>query len=184
MNDDLYGINERMQKSIEIFKEELAGIRAGRANPIILDKISVNYYGVPTPLKQVSNISVSDARTLVIQPWDVSLLKEIEKEIQKSDIGINPTNDGKVIRLTFPPLTEERRLQLKKEVERKSEECKVAIRSIRRDAIEKAKADKKNGKLTEDDLRDIQDEIQEVTDKYIKKIDEITEAKSKEIMEI
>lgn len=184
MSEKLNSIDEKMKKTINVLKEDLAGIRAGRANPSILDKISVDYYGIPTPLNQVGNISVPEARTILIQPWENSLLREIEKAIQKSDIGINPTNDGKVIRLSFPQLTEERRRDLKKEVEKRGEECKVAIRAIRRDAIDDAKDQKKAGELTEDDLRSAEKDIQNTTDKFISEIDKIIDLKSKELMEV
>ncbi|MCX7843541.1 MAG: ribosome recycling factor [Clostridia bacterium] len=177
-------MEEKMKKTIHALKENLAGIRAGRANPAILDKVAVDYYGVPTPINQLGNISVPEARIILIQPWDAKLLKEIEKAIQKSDIGINPSNDGKVIRLVFPPLTEERRKELTKVVKKDGEEAKVAIRSIRRDAVEDVKVQKKNGEITEDDLKDIEKEIQNITDKYIAEIDKIVEAKDKEIMEV
>ena len=173
-----------MKKTISVLKEELAGLRAGRANPAILDKLTVDYYGVPTPINQLGNISVPEARVILIQPWDAKILKDIEKAIQKSDIGINPNNDGKVIRLVFPILTEERRKELTKVVKKYAEEAKVAIRSIRRDAIEHFKVQKKNGDLTEDDLKDAEKDVQNMTDKYIADIDKIVEAKDKEIMEV
>jgi len=178
------GIEEKMKKTISVLKEELAGIRAGRANPVLLDKISVDYYGVPTPINQLGNITVPEARVIVIQPWDAKILKDIEKAIQKSDIGINPNNDGKVIRLVFPVLTEERRKELTKVVKKHGEEAKVAIRSIRRDAIEQFKAQKKKGELTEDDLKDAEKDVQNLTDKYITEIDKIVEIKEKEILEV
>lgn len=175
---------ERMTKTINVLKEDLSSIRAGRANPAVLDKLTVDYYGSQTPINQVGNISVPEARTILIQPWESSMLKEIEKSIQKSDLGINPTNDGKVIRLSFPQLTEERRKSLTKEVEKKGEESKVAIRSIRRDAIEDAKEQKKSGEITEDDLKDTEKQIQNITDKFISEIDKVVDLKSKEIMEV
>ena len=171
----------KMKKSISVFEADLAGIRAGRANPAILDKVTVEYYGVDSPLTQIGTVSVPDARTILIQPWDASILGEVEKAILKSDIGINPNNDGKSIRLNFPPLTEERRKELSKTVKKYGEECKIAIRSIRRDAIEAFKAQKK---ASEDDLKIAEDDIQKLTDKYIKIIDEITAKKEKEIMEV
>lgn len=177
-------IEEKMKKSIHVLKEELAGLRAGRANPAILDKISVDYYGAPTPINQLGNITVPEARIIAIQPWDAKTLKDIEKAIQKSDIGINPNNDGKVIRLVFPPLTEERRRDLTKAVKKHGEETKVAIRAIRRDAIEHFKEQKKKGELTEDDLKDAEKDMQTLTDKYIAEIDKIVELKDKEIMEV
>lgn len=185
MNKDIYKpIEEKMKKTVSVLKEELTGIRAGRANPAILDKISVDYYGVPTPINQLGNISVPEARVILIQPWDVKILKEVEKAIQKSDIGINPNNDGKVIRLVFPVLTEERRKELTKQVKKYGEEAKVAIRSIRRDAIENFKVQKKNGDMTEDDLRDAEKDTQVITDKFIAEIDKVVEAKDKEILEV
>lgn len=175
---------EKMNKSIAALEHEYTSIRAGRANPSVLDKISVDYYGVPTKINQMAAVSVSEARMLVIQPWDMTTLKAIEKAIQTSDLGINPTNDGKVIRIAFPPLTEERRKELVKDVHKIAEESKVAIRSIRRDANEKLKAMKKDSAITEDDLKDGEKEIQNLTDKFCKKVDEIARAKENEIMEI
>lgn len=184
MSDQFKKMEEKMGKTINVLKDDFNGIRAGRANPAVLDKITVDYYGTPTPLNQVGNISIPEARTILIQPWDAKTLKEVEKAIQKSDIGINPLNDGKVIRLNFPPLTEERRKLLKKDIEKKGEESKIAIRSIRRDAMEEAKSQKKSGELTEDDLKNAEKEIQATTDKFIGEIDKIVELKSKEIMEV
>jgi len=183
-NEEYKQIEEKMKKSLSILKEELAGLRAGRANPAVLDKLSVDYYGVPTPINQLGNIAVPEARMIVIQPWDQKLLKEIEKSIQKSDIGINPINDGKVIRLVFPTLTEERRKELTKVVKKHGEEAKVSIRSIRRDAIEAYKASEKKGDITEDDLKDVEKDLQELTDKFITDIDRIIDAKDKEILEV
>ena len=174
----------KMQKSISVFEADLAGIRAGRANPAILDKVTVEYYGVDSPLTQIGTVSVPDARTIMIQPWDASILGEVEKAILKSDIGITPNNDGKSIRLNFPPLTEERRKELSKTVKKYGEECKIAIRSIRRDAIESFKALKKSSEITEDDLKVAEEDIQKMTDKYTKIIDDITAKKEKEIMEV
>ena len=184
MKNSYSEIEGKMRKSIDFFSHELAGMRAGRANPSVLEKIRVDYYGVPTPINQLANISVPEARMLVIQPWDVSILTEIEKAIQKSDIGIMPNNDGKLLRLNFPPLTEERRKELAKFVRKRGEEVKVAVRTVRRDALEVYKTQKKNSEITEDDLKDIEKDIQELTDKYIKEIDEIVEAKEKEILEV
>lgn len=185
MNKDAYKpIEEKMKKTISVLKENLAGIRAGRANPAILDKVMVDYFGVPTPINQLGNISVPEARVILIQPWDMKMLKEVEKAINKSDIGINPNNDGKVIRLVFPPLTEERRRELTKVVKKDGEEGKVAIRAIRRDAIEHFKAQKKNGEITEDDLKDAEKDIQVITDKYIVEVDKVVELKDKEILEV
>ena len=175
---------EKMDKTISVFKESLAEIRAGRANPAILNKISVDYYGVPTPINQVAGISVPEARMILIQPWDISLLKEIEKEILKSDIGINPNNDGKVIRLTFPELNEERRKEIVKDIRKLAEEARVAVRSIRRDAIDEAKELEKKSEITEDDLKNEEDEIQKLTDRKIQEIDTLLESKEKEIMSI
>ena len=174
----------KMTKAIAALENDFASIRAGRANPAILDKITVEYYGAATPLAQVGTISVPEARTLLIQPWDVSVLKEIGKAILASDIGINPNNDGKVIRLNFPPLTEERRKELNKSVSKRGEEAKVAIRNLRRDAIDGFKKQKKNNEITEDDLKDLEEKIQKMTDRFVKQIDELTAAKEKEILEV
>jgi ribosome recycling factor len=184
MKEVLNRSEEKMKKSIAAMENEFSSIRAGRANPAVLDKIVVDYYGVPTKINQMAAISVSEARMLVIQPWDATTLKAIEKAIQTSDLGINPTNDGKVIRIAFPPLTEERRKEIVKDIHKISEECKVAVRSIRRDANEKLKGLKKNSEITEDDLKDGEKEIQNLTDKYCKKVDELSKVKEKEIMEI
>ena len=181
---DFTNIEERMMKTISVFEENLSEIRAGRANPAILNKISIDYYGTPTPINQVAGISVPEARLIVIQPWDVSILKEIEKEILKSDIGINPNNDWKVIRLAFPELNEERRKEIVKEVRKMAEEAKVAVRAVRRDGIDDAKAKQKNSEISEDDLKLAEDNIQKLTDKYVAEIDKILEAKEKEVMSI
>ena len=175
---------KKMESSISFLEEELSNIRAGRANPAILNKLSIDYYGAPTPITQVGSVSVPEARMLVFQPWDVSILKEVEKAIFKSDIGITPNNDGKTIRLVFPPLTEERRIELKKQVKKLGEDGKVAIRYIRRDALEHFKGKKKNSEITEDDMKQAEQDIQNFTDKYIAQIDKIVAAKEKEIMEI
>ncbi|NLA76900.1 MAG: ribosome recycling factor [Clostridiales bacterium] len=175
---------ERMEKTIKSLNSEYAAIRAGRANAAVLDKIQVDYYGVPTPINQMAAISVSEARILCIQPWDTSSLHMIEKAIQASDLGINPSNDGRVIRLVFPQLTEERRKTLNKDVSRIAEDSKVALRQIRRDSIEKLKGMKKDSLITEDDQKEGEKELQDITDNYVKKIDEISAAKEKEIMEI
>ncbi len=175
---------EKMEKSINSLKYEYNSIRAGRANAAILDKISVDYYGSPTPINQMAAISVPEARVLAIQPWDMSALSLIEKAILASDIGINPSNDGRIIRLVFPALTEERRKQLSKDVSKFGEEAKVAVRQIRRDCIEKIKTMKKNSEITEDDQKYGEEKLQKITDEYVKKIDEIADAKTKEIMEI
>ena len=175
---------EKMNKTISVFEENLAEIRAGRANPAILNKITVDYYGVPTPINQVAGISVPEARMILIQPWDVSILKEIEKEILKSDIGINPNNDGKVIRLTFPELNEEWRKEIVKDIRKLAEEAKIAVRSIRRDAIDEAKELEKKSEITEDDLKKEEEDIQKLTDKKVEEIDTLLEKKEKEIMSI
>ncbi len=177
-------IEERMNKRVDGFHGELKTIRAGRANASVLDKISIDYYGTPTPIQQVGSISSPEPRMLVIQPWDGSVLGEIEKAILKSEIGIAPQNDGKVIRLNFPPLTEERRKELVKQVKKYSEEAKVQIRNVRRDTLEDYKTKKKNSEITEDDLKGIEKDIQTLTDKYIKEIDDITADKEKEILEV
>ena len=174
----------KMQKTIGVLENDYATIRAGRANPAVLDKISVDYYGAPTPINQMAAVSVTEARTLTIQPWDVSVVRAIEKAIQTSDLGINPQSDGKVIRLIFPPLTEERRREIVKEVSKTAEDAKVAIRAIRRDAIDKLKAMKKDSTITEDDLKQAEKKMQDLTDKYVKKIDVIAADKDKEIMEL
>ena len=181
---DLSKFEEKMKKTISVFEENLAEIRAGRANPAILNKIMIDYYGTPTPINQVAGISVPEARLIVIQPWDGSILKEIEKEILKSDIGINPNNDGKVIRLSFPELTEDRRKEIVKDIRKMAEEAKVAVRSIRRDAIDEAKKAQKDSEMSEDELKSAEDNIQKLTDKYVAKVDEILEAKEKEVMSI
>lgn len=174
----------KMNKAISALEADFAAIRAGRANPAILDKVTVEYYGVPTPLAQVGTVSVPEARMIVIQPWDASILKDIERAIQTSDIGINPNNDGKVIRLNFPPLTEERRKELKKSISKRGEEAKVAIRNIRRDAIEAFKKQKKDNEITEDDLKELEEKVQKLTDKFVKNVETITTDKEKEIMEV
>lgn len=177
-------VSEKMDKTLHVFNEDLKRIRAGRANPAILDKVTVDYYGTATPIPQVGNVSVPEARTIIIQPWDASILSAIEKAIQTSDIGINPNNDGKVIRLNFPPLTEDRRKEIVKDVKKRAEDAKVALRSIRRDAIESYKAKKKASEITEDDLKGIEKDIQTITDNYVKEVDALTAAKEKEIMEV
>ena len=181
---DYTNLKERMEKSIGAFKEKLSEIRAGRANPAILNKVKIDYYGTPTPINQVAGVSVPEARLIVIQPWDVSVLKDIEKAILASDIGLNPNNDGKVIRLAFPELTEERRKDLAKEIRKIAEEAKVSIRAIRRDVIDEAKAKQKNSEITEDELKSAETEIQKITDKYIDEIDKILADKEKEIMSV
>ena len=181
---DYTNLKERMEKSIGAFKEKLSEIRAGRANPAILNKVKIDYYGTPTPINQVAGVSVPEARLIVIQPCDVSVLKDIEKAILASDIGLNPNNDGKVIRLSFPELTEERRKDLAKEIRKIAEEAKVSIRAIRRDGIDEAKAKQKNSEITEDELKSAETEIQKITDKYIDEIDKILADKEKEIMSV
>ncbi len=177
-------IEARMERRISGYSGELKTIRAGRANPSVLDKVAIEYYGTMTPVAQIGSISVPEPRMLVIQPWDATALKAIEKAINKSDIGITPQNDGKVIRLNFPPLTEERRKELVKTVKKYSEEAKVQIRNVRRDAMEDFKKQKKNGDMTEDDVKNAEKDIQKMTDKYIKEIDDICAAKEKEILEV
>ena len=184
MNERLKHYNEKMEKTIRVLENEYSAIRAGRANPAVLDKITVDYYGTPTQIQAMAAISVSEARILVIQPWDKSTLRPIEKAIQASDIGINPTNDGTVIRIVFPPLTEERRKEICKQIKKQGEDSKVAIRSIRRDANEKFMALKKSSEVSEDEEKDLEDQMQKMTDKFCKRIDEIAAKKEKEILEI
>ena len=174
----------KMQKTLDVLQDTLGGIRAGRANAGVLHKIQVDYYGAQTPLSQVAAIASPDPRTLTIQPWDSSLLKAIEKAIQTSDLGINPQNDGKLIRLNFPPLTEERRKDLIKQVAKEGENSKVALRNIRRDAMDKLKAAKKKSEVSEDEIADAEKDMQKMTDKYVKKVDEMIAKKSKELSEI
>ncbi len=176
--------DHKMKRTIEVVVSDFAAVRAGRANPAVLDKLSVEYYGTETPLQQVASISSPDARSLVIQPWDASLLKAIEKAILTSDLGINPQNDGKVIRLTFPQLTEERRKDLIKQVKKYAEGGKVAVRNIRRDAVDKFKAMKKKSEITEDDLKEIEKDLQDMTDKRCKEIDDLTAKKEAELMAV
>ena len=173
-----------MKKSLEVLKKELAGMRAGRATPALLDKVMVSYYGNPMPVNQLANVSVPEARLLVIQPWDKTVLPEIEKAILKSDLGITPTSDGTVIRLTIPPLTQERRAELVKIIKKKAEEGRVAIRNIRREYMEKFKQQQKKGEIPEDESRRAQDEIQKLTDKYVKEIDQLLASKEQEIMQL
>ena len=181
---DLNIIEEKMNKTISVLEENLAEVRAGRANPAILNKIMINYYGAPTPINQVAGISVPEARLIVIQPWDASILKEIEKEILKAEIGINPNNDGKVIRLSFPELTEERRKELVKDIKKMGEEAKVSVRSVRREGMDIAKAEQKEGTMTEDELKGMEDKIQKLTDSKVAEIDKAIENKEKEIMSV
>ena len=175
---------EKMEKTVQHLETEFSEIRAGRANPAVLDKVRVDYYGAPTAINQIAAVSVTEARTLVIQPWDTSVLRKIEKAIQTSDIGINPQNDGKIIRMIFPPLTEDRRKEIVKEIAKMGEDAKVAVRSVRREAMEKLKAMKKKSEITEDDQKNGEKKIQDITDKNIKTIDSLTEKKQKQIMEI
>lgn len=184
MNEILADAEMHMKKSITVLSKNYAAIRAGRANPAVLNKIKVDYYGTSTPINQLAAVSVSEARILTIQPWDISLCKSIEKAIETSDLGINPQSDGKVIRLIFPSLSEERRRELVKEVNKMSEECKVSIRSIRHEAIDKLKTAKKNTEITEDDFKKFEKDTQNLTDKYCKVTDDTCENKKKEIMEI
>ena len=181
---DFKEYTRKMEKTLDVLQDQFGSVRAGRANPKVLDHISVEYYGVDTPIGQVGSIGTPDARTLVIQPWDGSLLKKIEKAIQASDLGINPQNDGHVIRLIFPMLTEERRKELTKQVRKYGEDSKVAIRNIRRDAMDALKAAKKKSEITEDDQKKSEKDLQDLTDKYIKKVDEACAAKEKELMEL
>ena len=175
---------DKMKKSASVYEAELSTIRAGRANPAVLDKITVDYYGTPTAINQVAAVNVTDARTIVIQPWDGKTVKAVEKAILASDLGITPVSDGKVIRISFPPLTEERRKELTKQIEKMGEEAKVAVRNIRRDANDKCKAMKKKSEMTEDEQKESEKNIQDLTDKYVKEIDKITAAKNKEILEL
>ncbi len=184
MKNELEVFNVKMGKTVTNLEAEYNALRAGRANPHVLDKLQIDYYGQPTPINQVGNISVPEPRIVQITPWDVSLLKAIEKAINTSDIGINPSNDGKSIRLVFPELTEERRKELSKEVKKKGEDSKVAIRNIRRDGIDHFKKMNKNNEVSEDQLKDLEDELQKLTDKYIKNIDKHVDDKTKEILTV
>ncbi|WP_302626218.1 ribosome recycling factor [uncultured Eubacterium sp.] len=184
MEELLMTYEEKMEKSLGNLNSDFSTIRAGRANPHILDKIKVDYYGTPTPIQQVGNVSVPEARMICIQPWDTSILKEVERAIIASDIGITPTNDGKLIRLVFPELTEERRKELVKDVKKKGENAKVAIRNIRRDAIDTIKKKGKEDGISEDEIKEYQDDVQKSTDAYVQKIDAAVEAKSDEIMTV
>ena len=184
MQAQLKKADETMGRRVDHMCKEFSEIRAGRANPAVLDKVKVDYYGAPTPVNQLAAVSVTEARTLTIQPWDVSVLRQIEKAIQTSEIGINPQNDGKIIRLIFPPLTEDRRKEIVKDVQKIAEETKIQIRNARRDTIEKLKAMKKAGELTEDDLKQGEKKTQDLTDKYIKNIDKLSADKQKEILEM
>lgn len=183
MNEKLKVYEEKMQKTLKSLDGELASIRAGRANPNILNKLTVEYYGVPTPIQQVANISVPEARIIQIQPWEKKIIRDIEKAIQMSDIGINPTNDGSVIRLVFPELTEERRKELVKDVKKKGEAAKVAVRNIRRDGNDAFKK-LKGTDISEDEIQDMEEELQKLTDKYIKEVDKSVDSKSKEVLTV
>ena len=184
MDEKLLEFEDKMEKSLSNLEEEYAGIRAGRANPHVLDKLRVDYYGTPTPIQSVANVSVPEARMIQIAPWEASMVKEIEKAILCSDLGINPSNDGKVIRLVFPDLTEERRKELAKDIKKKGEDAKVAIRNIRRDAIDHFKKVGKAEGTSEDEIKDLEDKAQKLTDSYIAKIDKAIDAKSKEILTV
>ena len=180
----LENLSDRMNKVIDNLETNYSEVRAGRANPAILNKVSVEYYGVPTPINQVASISVPEARLIVIQPWDRSILSQVEKAIEKADIGIHPMNDGQVIRLTFPELTEERRKDLAKDIRKMAEEAKVAVRNVRRDEMDEAKDSLKNKEISEDEEKALEEKIQKETDKYVAKIDEMSEKKEKEIMSV
>ncbi|AEG16084.1 Ribosome-recycling factor [Desulfofundulus kuznetsovii DSM 6115] len=184
VNAKIAEAESNMKKTVELVKKEFASLRAGRATPALLDKVLVSYYGTPTPINQLATISVPEPRLLVIQPWDKTILPEIERAILKSDLGITPTSDGTVIRLAIPQLTQERRAELVKVVKKKAEEGRVAIRNIRRELNDKVKQQQKNGEISEDELRRTQDEIQKLTDKYIKEIDQLVSAKEQEIMQV
>ncbi len=184
MNEKIKAYDEKMGKTIDFLKEDYAGIRAGRANPKLLDKVRVNYYGTPTQIQQVGNVSVPEPRVLQIAPWEKNMLKEVEKAILAANVGITPTNDGSVIRLVFPELTEERRKDLSKEIKKKGEEAKVALRNIRRDGNDAFKKLGKTEDVSEDEVKDLQDELQKLTDGYVKEVDNLAEAKVKEIMTV
>ena len=184
MNQLFNTAEEKMNKTVAALEKEYGSIRAGRANPAILDRVTVDYYGTPTPIIQMAAVSVPEARMLQIQPWDASTLKEIEKAILATEIGITPANDGKIIRISFPPLTEERRKELVKDINKMAEDSKVAIRSIRRDVIDKLKVMKKNNEITEDDVKKGETDAQKLTDKFVKKLDEVAAAKEKEVMSL
>jgi ribosome recycling factor len=184
MKEVLEDAEKRMKKSIAVLSSDYKSIRAGRANPAVLDKIRVNYYGAPTPINQLAAVSVSEARVLTIQPWDMSISREVVKAIETSDLGINPQFDGKIIRLSFPPLSEERRRDLVKEISKMCEDCKVSVRSIRRDTMEKLKSMEKKSEITEDDLKSAEKKTQNLTDEYCKEAEQTCEGKKKEIMEI
>lgn len=184
MNTLLANTEEKMGKTVAALERDYKAVRLGRATPAVLDRITVDYYGVPTPIQQMAAVSVPEPRMLQIQPWDASTLKEIEKAIQQSDIGINPQNDGRLIRLVFPPMTEERRKEVVKDVRKTAEDSKVAVRNTRRDALEKLKTMKKNSEITEDDQQNAEKKVQNLTDKYCKEIDDLAALKEKEVLEI
>ncbi len=184
MNERLNVYEEKMKKTMANLSDEFGSIRAGRANPHVLDRIRVDYYGTPTPIQQVENVSVPEPRLIQIAPWETNMVKEIERAIQTSDIGINPTNDGKMIRLSFPELTEERRKELAKDVKKKGENAKVALRNIRRDGIDQFKKLSKQEDISEDQIKDLEDEIQKLTDKYVSEVDKAVEEKTKEVMTV
>lgn len=184
MDERLVTFEDKMGKSLSNLEDEFAGIRAGRANPHVLDKLRVDYYGTPSPIQSVANVSVPEPRMIQIQPWEASMVKEIEKAIMASDLGINPTNDGKVIRLVFPELTEERRKELAKDIKKKGENAKVAVRNIRRDAMDHFKKIGKEEDISEDQIKDLEDGIQKLTDQYVAKIDKAVEVKSQEILTV
>lgn len=184
MAAELQEYKEKMIRTTEVLTTQFSAVRAGRANSAVLDQIEVEYYGTPTPIKQIASVSSPDARTLLIQPWDASALKNIEKAIQASDLGINPQNDGRSIRLVFPQLTEERRKELAKQVRKYGEDAKVAVRNVRRDALDKFKKLQKKSEITEDDLKDLEKDLQKLTDDYIKEVEKLTDAKEKELFEI
>jgi len=184
MSEHTKPYEDRMKKTVSVLEEEFSTIRVGRANPRVLDRLTVNYYGSEVPISQVGNITVPEPRLLMIAPWESAMLKEVEKAIQASDLGLNPTNDGKVIRLSFPELTEDRRKQLTKDVKKKGEDAKVAIRNLRREAMDAFKKAEKKSDLTEDDVKDLEKEIQDLTDKYITELDKRVDGKNKEIMTV
>ena len=184
MDERLVAFEDKMGKSLSNLEDEFAGIRAGRANPHVLDKLRVDYYGTPSPIQSVANVSVPEPRMIKIQPWEASMVKEIEKAIMASDLGINPTNDGKLIRLVFPELTEERRKELAKDIKKKGENAKVAVRNIRRDAMDHFKKIGKEEDISEDQIKDLEDGIQKLTDQYVAKIDKAVEVKSQEILTV
>ena len=184
MDERLVAFEDKMGKSLSNLEDEFAGIRAGRANPHVLDKLKVDYYGTPSPIQSVANVSVPEPRMIQIQPWEASMVKEIEKAIMASDLGINPTNDGKLIRLVFPELTEERRKELAKDIKKKGENAKVAVRNIRRDAMDHFKKIGKEEDISEDQIKDLEDGIQKLTDQYVAKIDKAVEVKSQEILTV